>query len=394
MPISEPPQESEITVVPTPVDPLIAEPAVVSTPLDPLSDAPTVVSTPVAPLVDEPKDTVVIQSTEREPVASRGWWADPLGMGFLIGLLVLVAVGAVIAAILLSRHHKQTAAHTTTVVVTNSTTPVTPAPVAAAVLVPNLVNQRQAAASSALEAQGFTVRTQTVRGPAPAGAVLSESPAPGSSAPSGSIVTLSVSNGAATPAAPPTTTVTTETTTTVQSATTAPATTAPAATAPATTAPATTAPAATTPAPAPATTVSVPDTTSNGAATSSVQTAAQKLSRAGLLASIQYIPGSDPLGTVENQSPAAGATATNGSHVTLNASSGPGQKTQETVPDVAGKTIPQAVAAMQQAGLRLIFVKKAVSQRTQAGTVVEQTPASGKTAPKNAQVLVYMGAFK
>jgi beta-lactam-binding protein with PASTA domain len=80
--------------------------------------------------------------------------------------------------------------------------------------------------------------------------------------------------------------------------------------------------------------------------------------------------------------------------VTINASSGPGQKTEENVPDVAGKTIPQAVAAMQQAGLRLIFVKKTVTDRSLAGTVVEQTPAAGKTAPKNAQVLVYMGAFK
>ncbi len=357
MPISESHPESEVTVVSAPVDPA---------------------------LVDEPIDTVIIPPAPRDPVVNRGgWWADPLGMGFLVGLLAIVAIGAVIAAILLARHHNKAAPTTTTVVVTNQTTPVTPAPVAAAVVVPDLVRQSQAAASSALEAKGFTVRTQTVRGPAPAGAIVSESPTPGSSAPSGSIVTLSVSDGAATPAAP-TATVTTETTTTVQSATTAPA----------ATAPATTAPASTTPAPAPLTTVSVPDTTSNGTGTSSVQTASEQLSRAGLLASIQYIPGSDPLGTVENQSPAAGATATNGSHVTINASSGPGQKTQETVPDVSGKTIPQAVAAMQQAGLRLIFLKKTVNRRTQAGTVIEQTPASGRTAPKNAQVLVYMGAFK
>jgi beta-lactam-binding protein with PASTA domain len=35
-----------------------------------------------------------------------------------------------------------------------------------------------------------------------------------------------------------------------------------------------------------------------------------------------------------------------------------------------------------------------VTDRTQAGKVVEQTPAAGQTAPQNAQVLIYLGAFK
>jgi beta-lactam-binding protein with PASTA domain len=48
---------------------------------------------------------------------------------------------------------------------------------------------------------------------------------------------------------------------------------------------------------------------------------------------------------------------------------------------------------LQKAGLRLIFVKKTVTQRRLAGHVVEQTPAAGSTAPRNARVLVYMGVF-
>ena len=68
-------------------------------------------------------------------------------------------------------------------------------------------------------------------------------------------------------------------------------------------------------------------------------------------------------------------------------------RTRPTVPDVTGRTIPQAVSALQHAGLRLIFLKKPVTDRSLAGTVVEQTPAPGAKAPKNAQVLVYMGAY-
>lgn len=125
-----------------------------------------------------------------------------------------------------------------------------------------------------------------------------------------------------------------------------------------------------------------------------VQAAAETLYRAGFTTSIQYIPGTDPLGTVEHQGPTGGTSAPAGSHITVNVSSGPGQKTRETVPDATGQTIPQAVQTMNHAGLRLILLKQPVSDRSLAGKVVEQTPGSGKSAPKNAQVLVYMGAYK
>ncbi|HEY4348934.1 MAG TPA: PASTA domain-containing protein [Gaiellaceae bacterium] len=308
-------------------------------------------------------------------------------MGMLVGILVLVAIGAVVAAILLTRHHHKAAA-ATTVVVTTQAAPVTTAtqPVVSAVPIPNLIGQSEADAAAALKGQGFVVRVLTVRGAPPSGGVIGESPAPGQQADPKSIVTLKISNGAAVPAATTTPSAPATTVTTTVPATT------PAPSATTTTAPAattTTPPTTTATPPAQPSSAPVPDVTGGD-----VQAASQSLSRSNLLTSIQYVPGSDPLGTVEDSSPASGATAPTGSHVTINASSGPGQKTEENVPDVAGKTIPQAVAAMQQAGLRLIFVKKTVTDRSLAGTVVEQTPAAGKTAPKNAQVLVYMGAFK
>ncbi len=125
-----------------------------------------------------------------------------------------------------------------------------------------------------------------------------------------------------------------------------------------------------------------------------VQGAAQALAAAGFRVSIAYVPGTAALGTVTAQQPAAGTTAPTGSHVTVNLSSGPGQSTPETVPDVVGKTIPEAVAAFNQAGLRLIFLRSPVTTKAEAGKIIEQSPAAGASAPKNAQILVYMGAYQ
>jgi PASTA domain len=145
------------------------------------------------------------------------------------------------------------------------------------------------------------------------------------------------------------------------------------------------------PAPAPPPTAAVPDLAGGGG---QVKGAVQQLAEQGLRASVQYVPGTEPLGTVTAQFPAAGATATTGAHVTLSVSSGPGDKPAEDVPDVAGKTVPDALRALNAAGLRLILLKRSVADQTEAGTIVEQTPAAGASAPRNAQVLVYMGAFR
>ena len=125
-----------------------------------------------------------------------------------------------------------------------------------------------------------------------------------------------------------------------------------------------------------------------------VQRAAQALAAAGFRVSVAYVPGTAALGTVTAQQPAAGTTAPTGSHVTINVSSGPGQSTPSTIPDVVGKTIPEGVAAFNQAGLRLIFLRSPVTDKAMAGKIIEQTPAPGASAPKNAQILVYMGAYQ
>jgi hypothetical protein len=156
---------------------------------------------------------------------------------------------------------------------------------------------------------------------------------------------------------------------------------------------------------APATTSTAPTTTAAGAprlpATATVpslsateQDAADALSRAGLLTSFVFVPSTDTLGTVEGQGKTAGTTVPYHSHVQVNVSTGPGQKPSETVPDVIAQKLPQAVAVINAAGLRLIYVKYPVTDKSRAGTIVQQTPLPGEHAPKNAQVLVYMAAVE
>jgi serine/threonine-protein kinase len=228
---------------------------------------------------------------------------------------------------------------------------------APAIAVPDLTGLMVADATAKLKAAGLKAQTTDVTAAGkPAGTVVSQAPAAGEKAPTGTAVTLRVAKGGAT---------------THAQTTTAPATT-------------TTAPATTTP--AQPTTATVPDLSGTD-----VQSASQALSQANLKATLQYVPGEDPLGTVVAQNPTSGGTAPARSHVTVNASSGPNAQEQATVPNTVGQTLQQAVSTLNGAGLRLIFVKVPVTTQASIGKVVEQTPAAGKQAPKNAQVLVYLG---
>jgi beta-lactam-binding protein with PASTA domain len=124
------------------------------------------------------------------------------------------------------------------------------------------------------------------------------------------------------------------------------------------------------------------------------QAAVTTLSRAGVLASLVFVPGSDPLGTVVQQAKPSGTVVPYLSHVQINVSRGPGTKVDESVPNVVGQTLTQAVAAMNGAHLRLIYVKYPVTSKSQAGKVVQQSPLAHAKAPQNAQVLVFLGAYK
>jgi beta-lactam-binding protein with PASTA domain len=287
------------------------------------------------------------------------------GMLLALGAIALVALGFLIVWLLTHRHHHH-APPTTVVITTAPTTNRT----AGIVPVPDVRGVQAPHAASVLQSVGLKARTTTVAAAGkPAGSVVSESPAPGAKVTKGSEVLLSVAQGTPKPQTA-TAQTTTAQTTTAQTTTAQPTTTQAA------------------PPPQP-TTSTVPDLSGQNEAS-----AAQALGQAGLLASLVFVPSSDELGTVEAQAKPAGTKLPYHSHVQVNISTGPGNKPMEQVPNVVGKTLQQALAAINAAHLRLIYLKYPVTAKAQAGKVVQQSPLGGQRAPQNAQVVVYLAAFK
>jgi beta-lactam-binding protein with PASTA domain len=284
-----------------------------------------------------------------------------------LGMLALVAAGIVIAWLL--THQSGDKKPATTVVVTTAPSTTVPPKVA----VPRFVGMKEQDALVRAGQVGLQPKEVFKPTKAPKGFVISQRPPEGSELARGATVTLvidSTAKRATTTTASTTTPTTTATTpTTTQSATTTATTTA-----------------AASPQPQNAT---VPDVSGQkeGAAVTA-------FGNAGALASIAFVPGSDPLGTVVQQAKPAGATVPYHSHVQINISRGPNNNPLVSVPNVVGKTLQDAVGALNAAHLRLIYFKYPVTSKAQAGKVVQQSPLSGAQAPQNAQIVVYLGAFK
>jgi beta-lactam-binding protein with PASTA domain len=345
-------------------------------------------------VVDDPSGTRVVTRETPPPLPPdedprRGNWLTPT-----LVFICLAALGIVLAAILLGQDDDSSSRPADT-----TTTQTNAAAQPSAVQVPSVVGQSRSAAETALRDAGFVAIVARVPGPPPVGQVLAQNPRLGDTATEGGTVRINISDGSQTASGATATTQAPETSTTgsgtgASSTTSTPAGTAqPTQTQPTETQPTETQPTETQPAQT-QTTAPEPTTVSVPTVSGDVKAAAQRLASAGLLVSIQYVPSDEPLGTVVAQSPAPGSTAQAGAHVTLNAASGPGDKEQRSVPDASGQSIPEAVETMNAAGLRLIMLKKTVTDQELAGEVVEQTPRPGAEAPRNAQVLVYMGAYK
>jgi beta-lactam-binding protein with PASTA domain len=61
------------------------------------------------------------------------------------------------------------------------------------------------------------------------------------------------------------------------------------------------------------------------------------------------------------------------------------------VPDVTGEDVATAQSDLQAAGFTVIQAKWPVSDSTQDGTVVYETPAGGQQAPKGSAIVIYVG---
>jgi beta-lactam-binding protein with PASTA domain len=273
-------------------------------------------------------------------------------MGLLVaaGAILLAGASVLVVWALTRPAHRELAA--TTVVVTTSpranatTTGATASGAAAAA--PDLVGLTLAEAEARLSAQGLRVAITRTTSDRPAGTIVDQAPKAHARVAKGATVTLAVAQ--APPVAPTTTS--------------APA-----------------------PPPQPQT-ATMPDVQGSKEAA-----AVQTLAQAGILASIVFVPAEDTLGTVVSQAKAAGDTLPYHAHVQLNLSRGPNDNPPEQVPSVVGRTLPEGLATLQGAHLRLIYLRFRVTSRARAGKIVQQTPLGGSTAPRNAQVLVYLGAY-
>jgi serine/threonine-protein kinase len=278
-------------------------------------------------------------------------------MVLALAALALAAAGVALAYFL--THGSNNPAPTTVVVTTSpaatgTTTPQTTTAAAPGaghrqLKTPNLVGQTLTDARQKLTALGLRVVVTQVTSAQPAGTVVDQAPKPGTKLQKGWDVVLSVAR----------------TSNTTSSAT--------------TTAPTTTA--APTPKPTSATMPSVTQQTEQAAVTA--------MNRVGILASLFFVPSDDPLGTVEQQAKPEGTRLPYHSHVQINVSAGPGQKPLLQVPSVVGRTLQDAISALNGVQLRLIYVKFPVSSG-KVGVVVQQSPLAGGHAPKNAQVLVFL----
>jgi beta-lactam-binding protein with PASTA domain len=314
-----------------------------------------------------PEEPTVISRRETVPEALPPAGPPPdrrIGAGMLLGLgaVALVAIGILLAYLL--THRNKTHPVTTTIITSAPSTSAT----AKKVTVPRFVGMKEQSALVRLGQIGLRPKEIFESTAKPTGLVISQAPQEASEVAKGSQVTLVIARHKATTTA-----------TTTAAATTTPTTTA-------TTTTATTA--TTTAAPPPSPNATVPDVTGQNE-----PTAVQAMGKVGILASLVFVPSEDPLGTVVQQAKPAGTTVPFHSHVQINLSNGPNNTANVQIPNVVGQTLTQALGAVNGAHLRLIYLKFPVTQKAQAGKVVQQSPLGGGQAPQNAQVLVYLGAF-
>jgi serine/threonine-protein kinase len=133
--------------------------------------------------------------------------------------------------------------------------------------------------------------------------------------------------------------------------------------------------------------VGVPDVTgsSQADATAALSAAGLKLGTVTQQASAEQTPG-----TVLSQSPAAGTKVKAGEAVNLVVAQAP---RETAVPGVVGQNETQAAGALGAAGFKPKAVSHAVSEPSQVGIVLKQSPAAGQRARKGATVTITVGAL-
>lgn len=216
----------------------------------------------------------------------------------------------------------------------------------ASVSVPDVTGQSAQAASTALQQAGLRSTVATVPSTQAKGTVVAQHPAAGAKVAQGSSVRLNVSRGA------------------TQNAT--------------TTSAATTTTAATT------TAASAPPQTGNDYRGMRLSQAVQKIAEGRQQVIVQYVASAKPPGVVV-------ANTTAGSRVRLQVSAGSQAPPNADVPDVTGEDAATAAGDLRSAGFTVVQVQWPVSDASQDGTVVYETPSGGQ-APTGVAIVIYVAA--
>jgi beta-lactam-binding protein with PASTA domain len=124
--------------------------------------------------------------------------------------------------------------------------------------------------------------------------------------------------------------------------------------------------------------LAVPDVTDRP-----LETAQRELTTAGFRSEVRRVASTRPKGIVLEQAPAGGVTATRGTTVKLNVSSG---VKPVVVPRLIGQTQGAAVSTLTGLGLKAVL--RNVPSAQAAGLVVAQNPPAGKEVDKGSSVII------
>jgi len=219
---------------------------------------------------------------------------------------------------------------------------------AAAIVVPNVVGHSQQDAEHDLQQRGLNVNAVTVASSRAAGTVVAQSPPANSKVQQGGTVRINVAAGA----------------------------------------PRQTTQVATTTARTPTTTPTTPTTlqqtpTGHDYRGMRLGAAVQKIADGRQQVVVQYVTSSQPAGVVV-------ANSSTGGKVQLQVSSGPHPQSATSIPDETGQDAQTAQSDLTSAGFTVIAVQWPVSDPSNDGVVVAETPTGH--APSGASVVIYVGA--
>jgi eukaryotic-like serine/threonine-protein kinase len=298
---------------------------------------------------DEWDDETMVVEQEEEVVAPRR--RQPLLWPWLL-LLLLLVLGGLGAYYYFSQDDDDDEPPAATSAATTETT-------AEEVRVPDVVGTTSSEATATLRDADLDANIVAVPSDRPAGTVLAQSPAAGSSVEPGTQVRLNVAE------APAATTQATTTTATTTQATTTETT-------------------ATAPPPRPAT---VPDVVG-----AELADGARDFGEQGLKVAVRYVPSREAQGRIVAQARPAGTALKQGDTVQVNVSTGADPAQATAVPRVMGAEEERARTLLEDAGFEVLAIEFATADESKVGRVLSQSPGGGASVPQGSLVLLYIGA--